>query len=58
VPRPYLFVITPYSPELEVDRESDRPIESFVFLFSIIRIIEHHYYREFLATFMIFLANA
>jgi len=57
VPRPYLSVITPYSPELEVDRGSDSPIESFVFLVPIIRIVEHHYYREVLAMFMIFLAN-
>jgi len=45
VPRPYLSTITPYSPELEVDRGSDSPIESFVFLLLIIRIVEHHYYR-------------
>jgi len=45
VPRPYLSVITPYSPELEVDRGSDSPIESFVFLLLIIRFVEHHYYR-------------
>jgi len=32
VPEPYLSAITPYSPELEVDRRSDSPIESFVFL--------------------------
>jgi len=29
VPRPYLSTITPYSPELELDRGSDSPIESF-----------------------------
>jgi len=29
VPRPYLSAITPYSPELEVDRTSDSPVESF-----------------------------
>ena len=57
VPRPYLFAITPYSPELEVDRWSDSPVESFVFLFPIIRIVEHHYYNEVLALFMISLAN-
>jgi len=58
VPRPYLSVITPYSPELEVDRGSeDSPIESFVFLLLIIRIVDPHYYREVLALFMIFLAN-
>ena len=42
VPRPYLSAITPYSLELEVERESDNPIESFVFLLPIIRIVEHH----------------
>jgi len=57
VPRPYLSVITPYSLELEVDRGSDSLVESFVFLLSIIRIVEHHYYREVLALIMIFLAN-
>jgi len=57
VPRSYLSAITPYSPELEVDRGSDSPIESFIFLLPIIRILEHHYYREVLAMFMIFLAN-
>jgi len=40
VPRPYLSMITPYSPELEVDRRSDSPVESFVFLLLIIRIVE------------------
>jgi len=57
VPRPYLSVITPYSPELEVDHESDNPVESFVFLLQIIRIVEHHYYKEVITMFMIFLAN-
>jgi len=57
VPRPYLSLITPYSPELEVDHESDSPVESFVFFLPIIMIVEHHYYREVLAMFMIFLAN-
>ena len=31
VPRPYLTVIIPYSTELEVDRRSDSPVESFIF---------------------------
>ena len=57
VPRPYLSAIIPYSLELEVDCESDSPIESFVFLLLIIGFVEHHYYREILALFMIFLAN-
>jgi len=57
VPRPYLSAITPYSPELEVDRGSDSPVESFVFLHPIIRLVEHHCYREVIAMFMIFLAN-
>jgi len=57
VPRPYLSVITPYSLKLEVDRASDSPVESFVFLLPIIRLVEHHYYREVIAMFMIFLAN-
>jgi len=57
VPRMYLSTITPYSPELEVDRRSDSPVESFVFLLPFIRIVEHHYFKEVLAMFMIFLAN-
>ena len=57
VPRPYLSVITPYSLELEVDHGSDSPVEFFLFLLPIIRIVEHHYYREVFAMFMIFLAN-
>ena len=57
VSRQYLSTITPYSPKLEVDRGSYTPIESFVFLLRIIMIVEHHYYREVIAMFMIFLAN-
>ena len=57
VPRPYLSAITTYSLELEADHGSDSPIESFVFLLPNIRIVEHHYYREVIAMFMIFLAN-
>jgi len=57
VPTPYLSVITPYSLELEVDRRSNSHVESFLFLLPIIRIVQHHYYREVLALFMIFLAN-
>jgi len=57
VPRLYLSTITPYSPELEVDRGNDCPVESFVFLLPIIRIVEHHFYREVFAMFMIFLVS-
>jgi len=57
VPRPYLSVITRYSLELEVDRGSDSPIESSVFLLLIIWLVEHHYYREVIAMFIIFLGN-
>jgi len=57
VPRPYLSTITPYSPKLEVDHGSDSRDESFVFLLLIIRIVEHHFYREVIAMFMIFRAN-
>jgi len=57
VPRPYLSMIIPYSPQLEVDHGSESPVEPFVFLLPIIRIVEHHYYREVIAMFMIFLAN-
>ena len=44
VPRLYLSMITPYSLEVEVDHRSDSPIDSFVFLLPIIRIVKHHYY--------------
>jgi len=57
VSRPYLSVITLYSMEPELDRRSDCPVESFVFLLPIIRLVEHHYYREVIAIFMIFLPN-
>jgi len=57
VPRPYLFAITLYCLELEVDCRSDSHVESFVFLLPIIRIVEHLYYREVIAMFIIFLAN-
>ena len=57
VPRPYLYVISPYSPELDADHGSDSPVESFIFLLPIIRIVEHHYYRKVITMFMIFLAN-
>ena len=50
-------MITPYSLELEVDHGSDNSIGTFVFPLSIIRLVEHHYYREVIAMFMIFLAN-
>ena len=46
VPRPYLSMITPYSPDREVDCGSDSPVESSVVLLPIKRIVEHHYYRE------------
>jgi len=57
VPRPYLSEITPYSLEHEVDHGSDSCVESFVFFVPIIRIVEHHYYREVIDMFLIFLAN-
>ena len=57
VPRPYLSLITPYSLDREVDRGSDSYVESFAVLLLSIRIIEHHYYREVIAMFMIFLSN-
>ena len=57
MPRTYLFAINPYSLELEVDHGSDSHVESFVFLLLILRIVEHYYYKEVLALFMIFLAN-
>jgi len=56
VPRPYLSTITPSS-DCEVDHRSDSPVESSIVLLPIIRIVEHHYYREVIAMFMIFLCN-
>jgi len=55
--RPYLCTITPYSADHEVDRGSDNPVESFIVLLPCIRTLEHHYYREVIALFMIFLGN-
>jgi len=46
MPRPYLSAITPYSPDCEVDHESDSHVESFVVLLLSTRTIEHHYYRK------------
>jgi len=57
VPRPYLSMITPYSLKPKVDRGSGNPVESFAFLLPIIRLVEHHYYKEVIAMFKIFLAN-
>jgi len=57
VSRPYLSAITPYSPDHEVDRRSDSHVESFVVLLSSKRTVEHHYYREVIALFTIFLGN-
>ena len=57
VPRPYFSAITPYSLELEVDHGSDNPVESFVVLIPSIGTVEHHYYREEIVLFMIFLGN-
>ena len=57
VPRPYLSVITPYSPDREVDRGSDSPVESFVVLVLSVGTVEHYYYREVIVLFMIFLGN-
>jgi len=57
VPRLYLSAITPYSPDREVDCRGDIPDESFVVLLPSIRIVEHHYYREVISLFMIFLGN-
>jgi len=57
VPRPYLSTITPYSPDREVDRGSGSPVGSFVVLLPSIRTVEHHYYREVIALFMVILGN-
>jgi hypothetical protein len=43
VPRPYLFSITPYISDREVDRGSDSPIESFVILLPNIGLVEYPY---------------
>ena len=57
VPRLYLSTITPYSPDHEVDRGSDSPVESFIVLLPSIRVVEHHYYRKVIAMFIIFFGN-
>jgi len=56
VPRPYLSLITPCSPDHEVDCGSDSPIKSFVVLLPSVGTVEH-YYREVIALFIIFLGN-
>ena len=57
VPTPYLSAITPYSPDREVDHGSDSPVESFVVLLQSIGTVEHQYYGEVIALFMIFFGN-
>jgi len=57
VPISYLSMIAPYIPDREVDHGSDSPIESFVVLLSSIGLVEHHYYKEVIALFLIFLGN-
>jgi len=57
VPRLYLCVISLYSPDHEVDRGSDSPVEPFIVLLLSMRTVEHHYYREVIALFMIFLGD-
>jgi hypothetical protein len=57
VPIPYLPAIAPYIPDRVVDRRSDSPVESSVVHLPSIGQAEHHYYREVMAMFHIFLSN-
>jgi len=51
VPRPYLSVITPYSPKHELGHGSESPIESFIYLFlenhiDLIPALLHHVWDD------------
>jgi hypothetical protein len=57
VPIPYFPMIAPYILDHVVVHESDSPIESYIVHLLNIDHVEHNYYKERLAMFMIFLHN-
>jgi hypothetical protein len=57
VPIPYFPVIVPYILDRVVVRRSDSPVESYIVHLLNVDHVEHNYYKESLAMFMIFLHN-
>jgi hypothetical protein len=57
VPIPHFPTIASYIPDREVDHGSDSHVDSFVVLLPSIGQVEHNYYREVIAMFLIFLRN-
>ena len=57
VPIPFFPAIAPYIPDLVVDRGCDTPVESYIVHLLIVDRIEHNYYKERMALFLIFLCN-
>jgi hypothetical protein len=57
VPIPYFPAIAPYIPDRVVVHGSDSPVESYIVHLPNVDHVEHNYYKERLATFMIFLHN-
>jgi hypothetical protein len=57
VPIPYFFVIAPYIPDRLVVHGTDSPIGSYIVHLPNVDRVEHNYYKERLAMFVIFLHN-
>jgi hypothetical protein len=57
VPIPYLTVISPYILDCVVVCGCDIPVESYIVHLLNVDHVEHNYYKERLAMFMIFLHN-
>jgi hypothetical protein len=57
VPIPYFPTIAPYIPDCVVVRGCDIPVESYIVHLPNVDRVEHNYYKERLAMFMIFLHN-
>jgi hypothetical protein len=54
---PYFPAIAPYIPDRVVVRGCDIPVESYIVHLPNVDHVEHNYYKERLAMFMIFLHN-
>jgi hypothetical protein len=57
VPISYFPAIAPYIPNRVVVCRSDSPVESYIVHLPNVDCVEHNYYKERLAMFMIFLHN-
>jgi hypothetical protein len=57
MPIPYFPTIAPYIPDRVVGHGSDSPVESYIVHLLNVYCVEHNYYKERLAMFMIFLHN-